>query len=97
MTAKQGVFGTIAGKQGKQNQMCVVFGKTVDSTITGGGDGSIYLWAQTVLTRKIDHVHEGPVFVITAVQDKVSLNFFSTTRERKRIFRVTPRVAKTAK
>ena len=83
MTGKQGVFGTIAGKQGKQNQMCVVFGKTVDSTITGGGDGSIYLWNKTDLTRKIDHVHDGPVFVITAVQEKVS-SHSSLQQERRR-------------
>ena len=71
MTAKQGVFGSVAGKQGKQNQMCVVFGKTVDVCITGGGDGSIYIWTQTTLTRRIDAAHTGPLFAITAVQDKV--------------------------
>ncbi|CAF1944366.1 unnamed protein product [Rotaria magnacalcarata] len=70
MTSKQGVFGKAAGKQGKQNQMCVVFGKTVDSCITGGGDGSIYIWTGTALTKKIDDAHEGPLFAITAVQDK---------------------------
>ncbi len=71
MTAKQGVFGKVAGKQGKQNQMCVVFGKTADSCITGGGDGCIYIWTQVTLTRKVDKAHEGPLFCITAVQDKV--------------------------
>lgn len=71
MTAKQGVFGKAAGKTGKQNQMCVVFGKTADSCITGGGDGAIYVWNQTLLAKKIDNAHEGPVFCITAVQDKV--------------------------
>ncbi|UJR16486.1 hypothetical protein I4U23_003389 [Adineta vaga] len=70
MTSKQGVFGKISGKQGKQNQMCVVFGKTVDVCITGGGDGCIYIWTQTSLTRKIDNAHNGPLFAIAAVQDK---------------------------
>jgi hypothetical protein len=71
ITAKQGVFGQIAGKQGKQNQTCVTFGKTADTTITGGGDGAIYIWIQTTLTKKIDRAHQGPLFVITTVQDKV--------------------------
>ncbi len=71
MTAKQGVFGKISGKQGKQNQMCVVFGKTADICITGGGDGCIYIWTQINLTRKVDNAHTGPVFAITAVQEKV--------------------------
>jgi hypothetical protein len=71
MTSKQGVFGKIAGKAGKPNQMCVVFGKTADICITGGGDGSIYIWTQTVLTKKIDNVHKGPLFAIAAVQEKV--------------------------
>jgi len=51
--------------------MCVVFGKSADICITGGGDGSIYIWTQTSLTRKVDNVHNGPIFCITAVQDKV--------------------------
>jgi hypothetical protein len=71
MTSKQGVFGKAAGKQGKQNQMCVVFGKTVDICITGGGDGSVYIWTQTSLSKVIPNAHEGPVWAITAVQDKV--------------------------
>ncbi|CAF0987237.1 unnamed protein product [Adineta ricciae] len=70
MTSKQGVFGKVSGKQGKQNQMCVVFGKTVDVCITGGGDGCIYIWNQTTLLRKVDNAHTGPLFAITAVQDK---------------------------
>ncbi|CAF1210286.1 unnamed protein product [Rotaria sordida] len=70
MTSKQGLFGKIAGKQGKQSQMCVVFGKTVDSCITGGGDGSIYIWTNTSLTRTIPDAHKGPLFAIAAVQDK---------------------------
>ena len=74
MTSKQGVFGKAAGKQGKQNQMCVVFGKTADICITGGGDGGIYVWTQNSLTNKIK-AHEGPIFAITAVHDKV--RFFS--------------------
>jgi hypothetical protein len=71
MTSKQGVFGKIAGKTGKQNQMCVVFGKTAEICITGGGEGSIYIWTQAVLTKKIDNVHKGPLFAIAAVQEKV--------------------------
>lgn len=99
MTSKQGIFGKSAGKQGKQNQMCVVFGKTADSCITGGGDGAIYIWTQTSLTRRVDKAHEGPLFAITAVQDKVRLE---TIIKDKRSFvrsfvRVTPRVAKTVK
>ncbi|CAF3682759.1 unnamed protein product [Rotaria sp. Silwood1] len=70
MTSKQGVFGKAAGKQGKQNQMCVVFGKTADICITGGGDGCIYIWTATTLTKKVDDAHQGPLFAITAVQDK---------------------------
>ncbi|CAF0858738.1 unnamed protein product [Adineta steineri] len=70
MTSKQGVFGKTSGKQGKQNQMCVVFGKTPDICITGGGDGCIYIWTQTSLTKKIDNAHTGPVFAIAAVQEK---------------------------
>jgi hypothetical protein len=73
MTSKQGVFGKVAGKQGKQNQMCVVFGKTADVCITGGGDGAIYIWMQTILTRRVDNAHAGPLFTITAVQEKVSV------------------------
>lgn len=71
MTSKQGLFGKTGGKQGKQNQMCIVFGKTPDLCITGGGDGSIYIWMQTNLFKKVDDAHNGPVFAITAVQDKV--------------------------
>ena len=71
MTSKQGVFGKISGKPGKQNQMCVVFGKTADICITGGGDGCIYIWTQTLLTRKVDTAHTGPLFAIAAVQEKV--------------------------
>jgi len=71
MTSKQGVFGNVAGKQGKQNQMCVVFGKTVNDCITGGGDGCIYIWHIAALTKKIDNAHKGPLFCITAVQEKV--------------------------
>ena len=74
MTSKQGVFGKVAGKQGKQNQMCVVFGKTADMCITGGGDGSIYIWTQTMLTRRVDNAHAGPLFTITAVQEKVRVD-----------------------
>ena len=74
MTSKQGVFGKVAGKQGKQNQMCVVFGKTADMCITGGGDGSIYIWMQTLLTRRVDNAHDGPLFTITAVQEKVRID-----------------------
>ena len=73
MVSKQGVFGKQSGKQGKQNQMCVVFGKTAENCYTGGGDGSIYIWFQTSLERKIDDAHKGPVFTITAVQDKVRI------------------------
>jgi hypothetical protein len=79
MTAKQGVFGKNAGKTGKQNQMCVVFGKTADVCITGGGDGSIYIWTQTALTRKVENAHGGPVFCITAVQEKVRFQNFRRT------------------
>ncbi|CAF1474328.1 unnamed protein product, partial [Adineta steineri] len=70
MTSKQGVFGKISGKTGKQNQMCVVFGKTVETCITGGSDGCIYIWNQTSLIRKTDAVHKGPLFTITNVPDK---------------------------
>ncbi|CAF1543885.1 unnamed protein product, partial [Adineta ricciae] len=70
MTSKQGVFGKASGKQGKQSQMCVVFGKTADSCITGGSDGCIYIWQLTTLLRKIDNAHQGPIFAIAAVQDK---------------------------
>jgi WD40 repeat protein len=69
ITAKQGVFGKIGGKQGKQK--CVAFGKNVDSCITGGGDGCVYLWTKTMLTRRVDGAHVGPLFALTAVQDKV--------------------------
>ncbi|UJR29986.1 hypothetical protein I4U23_017533 [Adineta vaga] len=70
MTSKQGVFGKIGGKQGKQNQMCVVFGKNAETCITGGSDGCVYIWTQTFLSNKIDNAHTGPLFAITAVQDK---------------------------
>ncbi|CAF3456731.1 unnamed protein product [Rotaria socialis] len=70
MTSKQGVFGKLAGKQGKKDQMCVVFGKTADMCITGGGDGCIHIWKQTSLTRIVPGAHKGPIFAITAVQDK---------------------------
>ncbi|CAF2961159.1 unnamed protein product [Rotaria sp. Silwood2] len=70
MTSKQGVFGKTAGKQGKQNQMCVVFGKTADICITGGGDGAIYIWTHTSLTRVIQDAHKGPLYAIAAVQEK---------------------------
>ncbi|CAF1609867.1 unnamed protein product [Rotaria magnacalcarata] len=70
MTSKQGVFGKLAGKQGKKDQMCVVFGKTADMCITGGGDGCIHIWKQTSLTRIVSDAHKGPIFAITAVQDK---------------------------
>lgn len=73
MTSKQGVFGKVSGKQGKQSQMCVVFGKTADSCITGGSDGCIYIWQVTTLLRKIDNAHQGPIFAIAAVQDKVNV------------------------
>ena len=71
MTSKQGLMGKVAVKQGKQNQMCVVFGRTVDICMTGGGDGCIYIWTQNVLTRKVENAHNGPIFAINAVQDKV--------------------------
>ncbi len=77
MTSKQGLFGKAAGKKGKENQMCVVFGKTVDSCITGGGDGGIYIWTHTTLARKVENAHEGPLFTITAVQDKVRLDMIT--------------------
>ena len=70
MTATQGVFGKAAGKPGKQTQLCVVFGKTAESCVTGGGDGCVYIWTQTLLSRKVEG-HTGPLFCITAVQDKV--------------------------
>jgi WD40 repeat protein len=73
MTAKQGVFGKVAGKPGKQNQMCVVFGKTADVCITGGGDGAIFIWNLTTLIQRIENAHVGPLFAITAVQEKVRL------------------------
>lgn len=100
MTAKQGVFGKAAGKQGKQNQMCVVFGKTADACITGGGDGCIYIWTKTVLKQKVDNAHVGPLFCITAVQDKVKEKFSSTMPKEKHLpsgLRVTQRVEKMEK
>lgn len=78
MTSKQGVFGKVAGKTGKQNQMCVVFGKTAETCITGGGDGCIYIWAKTILKQKVDNAHSGPLFSITAVQDKVRESAWKT-------------------
>ena len=75
MTSKQGVFGKAAGKQGKESQMCVVFGKTADACITGGGDGCIYIWNATALMRKVSDAHKGPLFAMTAVQDKVGFFF----------------------
>jgi hypothetical protein len=71
MTSAQGVFGKVAGKAGKQTQLCVVFGKTAESCITGGGDGCVYIWTNTQLSRKVADGHNGPLFCITAVQDKV--------------------------
>lgn len=71
MTSKQGVFGKAAGKQGKETQLCVVFGKTADTCITGGGDGCVYIWNGTGLSKKISDAHKGPLFAMTAVQDKV--------------------------
>lgn len=53
--------------------MCIVFGKTSDICITGGGDGSIYIWNKTKLTRIVPNAHQGPLFAIAAVQDKVNL------------------------
>jgi WD40 repeat protein len=97
MTSKQGVFGKAGGKQGKENQMCVVFGKTVDVCITGGGDGCIYIWTQTVLTRKVDDGHTGPLFAITAVQDKVRLNYLSSQEGFLLICRVMQLVGKMEK
>ncbi|CAF1527998.1 unnamed protein product, partial [Didymodactylos carnosus] len=67
MTSKQGVFGT---KNKKENQMCIVYGKSVETCITGGGDGSIYIWTNSTLGKVIKDAHKGPVFAITAVQDK---------------------------
>lgn len=75
MISKQGVFGKAGGKQGKENQMCVVFGKTAEICITGGGDGCIYIWNGTVLTRRVADAHTGPLFAMTAVQDKVRFSF----------------------
>ncbi len=96
MTSKQGVFGKAGGKQGKENQMCVVYGKTADSCITGGGDGCIYIWTGPTLTRRVDNAHTGPLFAITAVQDKVSvLNSFIFVYLG--IFRVMQLVEKMAK
>ncbi|CAF3520544.1 unnamed protein product [Rotaria sp. Silwood1] len=70
MTSKQGVFGKTSGKQGKKDQMCVVFGKTADTCITGGGDGAIYIWTNTTLTRMVPDAHKAPLWAIAAVQDK---------------------------
>ncbi len=81
VTSKQGVFGKVSAKQGKENQMCVVYGKTVDSCITGGGDGCIYIWTGTNLTRRVDNAHKGPLFAITAVQDKVRFDYFLFSKD----------------
>lgn len=89
MTSKQGVFGKSTAKEGKKDQLCVVFGKTADDCITGGADGCIYIWTGSLLSKKIGDAHEGPLFAITAVQDKVS--FFSIVKSLKRfslIYRV---------
>ena len=61
-TSNRGIFGNLSGVE---NMMCITFGKLPELCYTGGGDGSIYVWNNRVLTKVIP-AHNGPIFAIYA-------------------------------
>ena len=48
--------------------MCIAFGKLPSQCYTGGGNGSIYIWTDKILSKVIS-AHNGPIFAIYAHEE----------------------------
>ena len=51
------------------DMLCVSYGKTADICFSGGSDGNIFIWKESVLQKTVK-AHEGPLFAMHSL-DKV--------------------------